>query len=124
MEIAIIIVTVFIALLHCYFLWLEMFGWLTRAPKVFNKIPKETFIITKDLAANQGLYNGFLAAGLLWSIFISDSVWHHNVALFFASCVAVAGIYGALSVDRKIFFIQALPALLLMILLMLQMFWL
>ncbi len=66
---------------------------------------------TKAMAANQGLYNGFLAAGLIWTYFIENPVWYKNIALFFLGCVAVAGIYGALSVARKIFFVQALPAL-------------
>ena len=63
------------------------------------------------MAANQGLYNGFLAAGLIWSYFISDIAWSENIALFFLGCVSVAGIYGAVSVTKKIFYIQALPAL-------------
>lgn len=100
-----------VALLHLYFLWLEMFAWETRGPKVFRGFPKELFPQTKTLAANQGLYNGFLAAGLIWTFFISDPIWKDNVALFFLGCVAVAGIYGALTADKKIFFVQALPAL-------------
>ena len=122
METAIIILTVIIALLHCYFMWLEMFGWLSRGPKVFTTLSADMFPKTKVLAANQGLYNGFLAAGLIWSICISDLVWRHNVGLFFCSCVAIAGIYGAFSVSKKIFFIQALPALVVMGLLLAAVF--
>ena len=69
------------------------------------------------MAANQGLYNGFLAAGLIWSALIDDPFWSWNVGLFFGSCVAVAGIYGGLSVHRKIFLLQGVPALLLVSLL-------
>ncbi len=105
------VIIALVALLHLYFLWLEMFAWETRGPKVFRGFPKELFPQTKTLAANQGLYNGFLAAGLIWTFFIKDPVWHDNVALFFLGCVAVAGIYGAATVDKKIFFVQALPAL-------------
>lgn len=101
----------FIALFHLYILWLEMFAWTTRGPKVFKNFPKELFIPTKALAANQGLYNGFLAAGLIWTFFIEDLVWQNNVSIFFLACVAVAGIYGAFTADKKIFFIQAMPAL-------------
>lgn len=101
-----------VALLHIYFLWLEMFAWTTRAKKVFRKFPEELFEPTKTLAANQGLYNGFLAAGLLWSLIIHDALWQIYVALFFLGCVAVAGIYGALTASKKIFAVQALPALL------------
>lgn len=64
------------------------------------------------MAANQGLYNGFLSAGLIWSLFINDTVWATNVALFFLGCVLVAGIYGAISVSKRIFYVQGVPALL------------
>jgi len=64
------------------------------------------------MAANQGLYNGFLAAGLIWSFFIRDENWSDNIALFFLACVAIAGIYGALTVERKILFVQTVPAVL------------
>jgi putative membrane protein len=106
------IIIVFVALLHLYFLWLEMFVWTTKAYKVFRNFPKDLFEKTKTMAANQGLYNGFLAAGLIWSLFITDAVWSNNIALFFLTCVAIAGIYGAYSVSKKIFFIQGIPAIL------------
>lgn len=111
MEIASIIIIALVAILHLYFLWLEMFAWETRGPKVFKTLPRDIFAPTKVLAANQGLYNGFLAAGLIWSLFITDEDWSANVAMFFLSCVTIAGIYGAISADKKIFFIQALPAI-------------
>lgn len=101
-----------IALLHLYFMWFEMFAWTTKGRKVFYKFPKDLFEPTKQMAANQGLYNGFLAAGLIWTFFIANMEWKTNIALFFLSCVVIAGIYGAYSVERKIFFIQALPAIL------------
>lgn len=100
-----------VALIHCYILWFEMFAWTTRGPKVFTKFPPELFEPTTTLAANQGLYNGFLAAGLIWTFFIADKIWSNNVAIFFLSCVAVAGLYGTFTADTKIFFVQALPAL-------------
>jgi putative membrane protein len=102
---------------HFYFLWLEMFVWTTRGPKVFKHIPAPLFIQTKSMAANQGLYNGFLAAGLLWTFFIHDPKWQFNVSLFFLVCVAVAGLYGAYSVSKRIFYIQALPAIVAIVLL-------
>ncbi len=105
------ILILFIALLHLYFLWLEMFAWTTKAKKKFRTIPEDLFEKTKVLAANQGLYNGFLSTGLLWSLAIFDENWSKNVALFFLSCVAVAGIYGAYSASKKIFYVQALPAI-------------
>lgn len=112
------VITALVAFLHFYFLWLEMFAWTTKARKVFRNFAQDLFEPTKSMAANQGLYNGFLAAGLVWSLLINDSVWQINVALFFLSCVAIAGIYGAVSVSKKIFTIQALPALIAILLLL------
>ncbi len=104
------IITALVAILHLYFLWLEMFAWTTRGKKVFKNFPESLFEPTKAMAANQGLYNGFLAAGLIWSLLIADPKWSIYVALFFLGCVAVAGIYGAISVSKKIFYIQGFPA--------------
>ena len=120
MEITINILVGLIAFLHLYFMWFEMFAWTTRGRKVFKKFPPELFEPTKPLAANQGLYNGFLAAGLIWTYFIADPIWKANIALFFLGCVAVAGIYGAFTADKKIFYIQALPALMAIVLLLLN----
>ena len=112
MLIAAKIIIALVALLHVYILVLEMFLWTSRGPKVFSSFPRDLFEPTKAMAANQGLYNGFLAAGLIWSLLIGDPTWQKNVALFFLSCVLVAGIYGAATADRKILFVQAVPALL------------
>ena len=101
-----------VALEHLYILYLEMFAWNTLGKKVFkNVLPDHLFEPTKGLAANQGLYNGFLAAGLIWTFFISVMLWKTNISVFFLSCVAIAGIYGAVTADKKIFFVQALPAI-------------
>ena len=94
------------------FLWLEMFAWTTKGPKVFKTLPKDLFIPTKAMAANQGLYNGFLVAGLCWSVFTTDAVWSFNLAVFFLGCVMVASVFGAVTVSKRIFYIQGLPALL------------
>lgn len=112
MDIFIKIIIGLVAFLHLYFMYFEMFAWTTTGKKVFKTFPSELFEPTKSMAANQGLYNGFLATGLIWTFFISDANWSNNIAIFFLGCVAVAGIYGALTVTKKIFFIQALPALL------------
>ena len=101
-----------IAALHLYIMWFEMFKWTSRGPRIFSQFPKDLFEPTKVLAANQGLYNGFLAAGLLWSLFISDDIWQKKVALCFLLFVLVAGIYGALTASKKIIVVQAIPALL------------
>lgn len=110
----------FIAVLHLYILWLEMFAWTTYGRKVFKTIPEDQFEKTKVMAANQGLYNGFLAAGLIWSLFITNTDWSKNIAIFFLSCVLVAGIYGAMTVSKRIFYIQAVPAILGLLSFMLQ----
>ena len=113
MEIVSTIIIALVAIEHIYILWMEMFAWETKGKEVFKTaLPAEMFKPTKGLAANQGLYNGFLAAGLIWSFFIEDSKWQTNVALFFLSCVAIAGIYGGISATKRIFFVQALPAIL------------
>jgi putative membrane protein len=101
-----------VAFEHLYFLWLEMFAWETKGKKAFKgSLSPELFTPTKTLAANQGLYNGFLAAGLIWTYFIPDQEWKANIAVFFLVCVAIAGVYGAITASKKIFFIQAVPAL-------------
>jgi len=109
-----------IALEHLYILYMEMFAWETLGKKTFKKaLPEQLFTATKGLAANQGLYNGFLAAGLIWTFFIEHPIWSTNIAIFFLCCVAIAGIYGALTASKKIFVVQALPAI---IALLLQLF--
>lgn len=113
MQILSTILVALVALEHLYILYMEMFAWETLGKKTFKgSLPNELFKPTKKLAANQGLYNGFLAAGLIWSFFIENPEWQKNIQLFFLGCVIVAGIYGALSASRKIFFVQALPAIL------------
>lgn len=109
-----LIAKIFIALVaveHLAILYIEMFAWETTGKKVFKTLPAALFKPTRSLAANQGLYNGFLAAGLIWSLLIPDPVWQRYIALFFLGCVILAGVYGALSASKKIFFIQALPAI-------------
>lgn len=113
MQILSTILVALVALEHLYILYMEMFAWETLGKKTFKgSLPNELFKPTKKLAANQGLYNGFLAAGLIWSFFIENPEWQKNIQLFFLGCVIVAGIYGSLSASRKIFFVQALPAIL------------
>lgn len=121
MEIIAKIFVGIVALEHLYILWLEMFAWETAGKKAFRgSLPDEMFKPTKKLAANQGLYNGFLAAGLIWSFFVCDKNWSNNIAVFFLGCVVVAGIYGALTASKKIFFIQALPAIIALIFVLLS----
>lgn len=106
MTLAFQIIVALVALEHIYILWFEMFAWTTRGPKVFRSLPKELFPQTKVLAANQGLYNGLLAAGLIWSLLIEDAQWAENIGAFFLGCVLVAALYGGYSASRKIWIIQ------------------
>ena len=101
-----------VVLIHCYIVWLEMAAWTTRGPRVFKSLPAELFPPTKTLAGNQGLYNGFLVAGLAWALLITDPQWHRNVGTFFLGCVAVAGLYGAATAGWRILLVQTVPALL------------
>ncbi|MCI4568672.1 DUF1304 domain-containing protein [Lysobacter sp. CFH 32150] len=103
-----IVLILLVALLHLYFLVLEMFLWTKPLGLKIFRLTREVAEQSKVLAANQGLYNGFLAAGLVWAV----ATQQRNVALFFLGCVVVAGVYGAATVNRRIFFVQALPALL------------
>ena len=99
---------VLVALLHVYFLVLEMFLWdKPLGLKTFRHTAEEA-ASSKVLAGNQGLYNGFLAAGLLWGVSLGAA--GVSVKLFFLGCVIVAGVYGAATVGKKILFVQALPA--------------
>ncbi|MFN7115187.1 MAG: DUF1304 domain-containing protein [Saprospiraceae bacterium] len=114
------ILIILVAAEHLYILWLEMFAWTTAGRRAFRSLPSDLFEKTKALAANQGLYNGFLAAGLIWSLLITDPIWSKNVALFFLACIIIAGIYGALSAQKSIFYIQALPAIITLVILLLR----
>ena len=104
MTIAITFLVALVALEHFYFLVLEMFLWTKpKGIKTFGLKSKEFAEETKVLAANQGLYNGFLSAGLIWSVLTKDV----NVSLFFLSCVIIAGVYGAYSTKKiRLFYIQ------------------
>ena len=112
MKKAAIIMVAFVAIEHLYILVLEMFLWTEPAGlRAFGLTP-ELAEQTAVLAANQGLYNGFLAAGLIWSLWEKDDGL--SLQLFFLGCVIVAGVFGALTAKPSIFFVQALPAILAM----------
>ena len=107
------VLTGIIAALHVYILVLEMFLWDSeRGRKAFGTTP-EFAKSTKVLAANQGLYNGFLAAGLIWGIWLGEA--GDPIKIFFLLCVAVAGAFGAVTVGRKILFVQTIPAVIALI---------
>lgn len=107
---------ILIALLHIYFLILEMFLWDKPLGLKTFRNSAEKAQITKVLAANQGLYNGFLAAGLLYGVYLG--IEGSQFKIFFLACVIIAGVYGAYSVNKKIFYIQACPAIIALLLLL------
>ena len=109
MQILAIVFTVLVILLHIYFLVLEMFLWDKPLGRKAFGLTQEFATQSKAMAANQGLYNGFLAAGLIWGLSLGES--GRAIIIFFLSCVIVAGIFGGLTVSKKIIVIQALPAL-------------
>ena len=104
-----IILVLLVALLHLGFLTLEMFLWTKPFGRRTFNLTSEFAQASKTLAANQGLYNGFLAAGLIWSLFLGAN--GYEVKIFFLVCVIAAGVFGAFTVSRRILWIQALPAM-------------
>jgi len=112
MSILASILTAIVAIEHLYILWIEMFAWETAGKKVFKgALPDVLFSATKGLAANQGLYNGFLAAGIIWSFFIENTAWSFNIRVFFLSCVIIAALYGAFTSSHSILYKQGAPAI-------------
>ncbi len=107
-----------VALLHSYFLILEMFLWDKPTGRRVFGLTAELATATKTLAANQGLYNGFLVAGLVWGLVRGAE--GRDIKLFFLGCVIVAGIFGAATVSKRILFVQALPALIALVLTLLS----
>jgi len=115
MSILATILVALVALIHLYIVLLEMVWWSgPRGQKAFGLTP-EFAQATKALAANQGLYNGFLAAGLIWGLVhpVAEFAW--QIQLFFLTCVAVAGLFGAATASRRILFVQTVPAVLAML---------
>jgi len=120
MKVLLNVLTGLIALLHLWFLTLEMFLWQTPLGlRTFHRTAEQA-ADSAVLAANQGLYNGFLAAGLVWSLFIGELRWALRVRAFFLGCILVAGIYGGVTAQRTILLVQALPALVALIVLVLH----
>lgn len=106
-----------IALEHVYFLVLEMFLWTTPRTRAAFGMSAEQAEQSRVLAANQGLYNGFLAAGLIWSL-LAPAAYAMQLALFFLACVLVAGLYGGATANKRIWYLQALPAAIALIVLL------
>ena len=110
MSVAAKVMIILVALEHLYFLYLEMFAWTKpRTMKAFG-LSEAQANDTKRMAANQGLYNGFLSAGCIWAT-VAQPDFGKQLALFFAGCVVVAGIFGGATVNKRVFFLQSIPAL-------------
>jgi putative membrane protein len=107
MSLIAIVLTAFVALLHVGFMVLEMFFWTKPLGRRVFALTEQRARDSAQLAANQGLYNGFLAAGLVWGLLIGD----RGICLFFLGCVVIAGLFGAATVKRSILYVQALPAI-------------
>ncbi|HTA65649.1 MAG TPA: DUF1304 domain-containing protein [Xanthomonadaceae bacterium] len=101
-----------VAFEHLYFLYLEMFAWTKPTTRRAFGLTAEFAEESKSLAANQGLYNGFLAAGLVWSLLQPDAALAQQLKIFFLGCVIVAALYGAYSVKMRILYLQGGPAIL------------
>ena len=112
------VLTAIIAALHVYFLVLEMFLWDKPLGRRVFRLTPEFAAASKSLAANQGLYNGFLAAGLVWGLSLGER--GTAIKVFFLACVVIAGVFGAVTVNRRILWIQAAPALAALLLLWLR----
>jgi len=110
MTIAADILVALVAFLHIYFLVLEMFLWTKPLGLKVLRQSLEQAEVSETLAANQGLYNGFLAAGLIWGLLHPDANDGFQIKTFFLLCVVIAGLYGGYSVSKRILLVQALPA--------------
>ncbi len=120
MEILKNILVIFVAVLHVYILYIEMFLWnKPKGLKIFRMTQAQADN-SKVLAANQGLYNGFLAAGLFWSVFVADPVQSFQLSVFFLGCVIVAALYGGYTVGKKILMVQGTPAALALIIVLIE----
>jgi putative membrane protein len=122
MKILTNIFVAFIALEHMAFLALEMFYWNKPLGLKIFRTDQDFAEKSKILAANQGLYNGFLSAGLIWSLFTSSPEQALALKIYFLLCVLIAGLYGAYTVGKSILYLQALPALMALIILWIQFF--
>ncbi|MGL4520194.1 MAG: DUF1304 domain-containing protein [Phocaeicola sp.] len=104
---------------HLVIMFVEIFAWESIGSKLFLSLPRSLFRPTRVMAANQGIYNGILVAGLLWSLFIDDPLWQLYVSIFFLSSVVLVALFGAVTVGIRIFLMQGVPALIALLALLL-----
>ena len=117
MKFTIDILIIGIALLHLFFMYMEVIAWTSLGKTIFRGImPKEMFEKTKIMAANQGIYNSFLSFGLLWSFYYTSTDFFNDIRFFFLTCILIAGVYGGITISKKVFLVQGLPALITIIL--------
>ncbi|WP_124065424.1 DUF1304 domain-containing protein [Clostridium sp. E02] len=107
-----------IAMEHLFIAWVEIFAWTSKGPGMFPHLTVDFIKSTKEMAANQGVYNVFLAAGLIWSLFITEAPWNLYIASFFLGCVIIAGVFGSVTSSKSIFLKQALPAIVALLILL------
>ncbi len=110
MRLAFLSIVALTAALHMYIAWFEIFAWTSRGPQVFDTFPAELFPQTTQLAANQGVYNSFLAIGLIWTLLIPDRAWQLRIGTCFLGFVLIAGIAAALTVSLRPGLFQIVPA--------------
>lgn len=105
-----LILVAVVAALHVYIAWFEIFAWTTRGPVVFDSLPADLFEPTIQLAANQGVYNAFLAAGLIWSLLIQDPLWQKRIAACFLGFVFLAGVAASVTIALTTGLFQMVPS--------------
>ncbi len=110
MRISFLLLVAIVALLHIYIAWFEIFAWVERGPKVFSTLPADLFPATTQLAANQGVYNAFLAAGLIWALMVPDRTWQRRIAACFLLFVFLAGAFVAITIELRPGLFQMVPS--------------
>lgn len=110
MRIEVLAVVSLTAALHFYIAWFEIFAWTTKGPSIFETLPSDLFPQTVEMAANQGVYNAFLGAGLCWALLIRDVTWQRKIAICFLRFVLIAGLFAAATVALKPGLVQILPS--------------
>ena len=106
-----LILVALIAIEHLFFMWMQLFNWQSLGGKMVRTLPKGLYNFTRKIVANQGVYNGFIAAGLIWSLIISEHSWSTNIQAFFLTFIIIAGFFGGITISKKIFYLQSIPAM-------------
>ena len=110
MSKSVFFVVAFMAVVHFAIMLAEIFAWDAMGGRLLNTQDQGLLDVTRSMAINQGIYNGFLAVGLIWSLFIADNLWKQRIAMFFLGCIAVAGVVGFATVSTTILVVQTVPS--------------